>query len=99
MSKLVILVEIATKPGAAPAFDGIIVANASASRGEPGCRRFDVCSDPAAPDRVTLYEIYDDEAAFEAHMRTPHYLEFAAAAKPLIDSIAVRRLRLRDPAA
>jgi len=98
VSKLVILVEIATKPGAAEAFAGLIGANARASRTEPGCRQFDVCTDPSAPDRVTLYEIYDDDAAFEAHLRAPHYLEFAAAAKPLIETITVRRLRLADPA-
>ena len=96
MSKLVILVEVTTKPGAQPAFAAAIGANARASNTEPGCRRFDVCTDPAAPERVTLYEIYDDEAAFDAHMRTPHYLEFATASKPLIETIAVRRLRLSD---
>jgi quinol monooxygenase YgiN len=96
MSKLVILVEIVTKPGAEAAFAAAIGANAVASNREPGCRRFDVCTDPASPGKVTLYEIYDDEAAFEAHMRTPHYLEFAAASKPLVETIAVRRLRLRE---
>ena len=99
MSKLVVLVEIATKPGAQQAFASAIGANARASVNEPGCRRFDVCTDPQASDRVTLYEIYDDEAAFDAHMRTPHYLEFAAASKALVETIAVRRLRLSEPAA
>ena len=94
MSRLVIAVDIVTKPGAAAAFSAVILTNARASRTEPGCRQFDVCTDPAAPDKVFLYEIYDDEAAFDAHMRAPHYLEFAAAAKPLNDTIAVRRLLL-----
>lgn len=98
MSKLVILVDIVTMPGMEQAFESAILANARASRTEPGCRQFDVCSDPAASNRVALYEIYDDEASFEAHMRTPHYLEFAAAAKTLIETITVRRLRLTDPA-
>jgi hypothetical protein len=30
-------------------------------------------------------------------MHTPHYLAFAAASRPLIETIAVRRLRLSDP--
>lgn len=96
MNKLVILVEIVTKAGGEQIFAGLIGANARASRHEPGCRRFDVCTDPAAADRVTLYEIYDDDAAFEAHTRTPHYLEFATSAKPWIETIAVRRLRLSE---
>jgi (4S)-4-hydroxy-5-phosphonooxypentane-2,3-dione isomerase len=94
VSKLVIAVDIVTRPGAAEAFAALIGTNAAASRTEPGCRQFDVCTDPAATDKVFLYEIYDDDAAFDAHLHTPHYLEFAAAAKPLIDSIAIRRLRL-----
>jgi quinol monooxygenase YgiN len=97
VSKLVILVEIVTKSGMASAFAAAIGANARASNTEPGCRRFDVCTDPAAPDKVTLYEVYDDDAAFDAHMHTPHYLAFAAASRPLIETIAVRRLRLSDP--
>ena len=93
MSSLVIVVDIETRPGAAEAFARLIAVNAAASRTEPGCRQFDVCLDPAAPSRVFLYEIYDDDAAFEAHMQAPHYLEFAAAAKPLLESLTVRRLR------
>jgi quinol monooxygenase YgiN len=94
MSKLVVLVEIALKAGGAAAFAPLIGANAAATLTEPGCRQFDVCTDPGSADRFVLYEIYDDEAAFQAHMRTPHYLEFAASAKPLIDTISVRRLWL-----
>jgi quinol monooxygenase YgiN len=94
MSALVVLVEIALNDGAAEAFAPLIRANAAASLTEPGCRRFDVCTDPAESGRVVLYEIYDDEAAFQAHMRTPHYLDFAVSAKPLIASLGVRRLQL-----
>ena len=45
---------------------------------EPGCRRFDVCTDPDAPQRVFLYEIYDDRAAFEAHLESDHFKAFDA---------------------
>jgi quinol monooxygenase YgiN len=38
---------------------------------EPGCSRFDVLVDPKVPTKFTLYEIYDDEAAFDAHRKIP----------------------------
>jgi (4S)-4-hydroxy-5-phosphonooxypentane-2,3-dione isomerase len=43
---------------------------------EKGCRRFDICVDAQAPCRVFLYEIYNDRAAFKAHLRTDHFWEF-----------------------
>jgi quinol monooxygenase YgiN len=43
---------------------------------EPGCRQFDVCTDPARPDDVFLYELYDDETAFKAHLESAHFKQF-----------------------
>ena len=61
---------------------------------EPGCRRFDVCLDPRAPDRCFLYEIYDDEAAFQAHCRADHFKSFDTASAHLVAGKEVRLLRL-----
>ena len=43
---------------------------------EADCRRFDVCVDPADPQRVFLYEIYTDKSAFDAHLQTWHFRSF-----------------------
>ncbi|HZQ98882.1 MAG TPA: putative quinol monooxygenase, partial [Chloroflexota bacterium] len=40
---------------------------------EPGCRRFDVIQDDADPNRIYFYEVYDDDAAFQAHTQAPHF--------------------------
>ena len=37
------------------------------SRDEPGCRFYQPCRDPENPDAFLIFEIYDDQAAFEAH--------------------------------
>ncbi len=47
-------------------------------RDEPGCRQFDALTIDDAPEAVVLYEVYDDKAAFEAHLATPHYATFAS---------------------
>ena len=50
-------------------FMTLMLGNARRSRtDEPGCRQFDVCIDDARADEVFLYEIYDDRAAFDAHL-------------------------------
>lgn len=45
----------------------------SCVEGEPGCRQFDVATDPANPARVFIYEVYDDDAAVTAHQATEHF--------------------------
>ena len=59
---------------------------------EPGCYQFDVTLDREQPNRVVLYEVYADEAAFDAHVQTPHLAAFRAGIEGLIVSRQVRRL-------
>jgi (4S)-4-hydroxy-5-phosphonooxypentane-2,3-dione isomerase len=60
--------------------------NAREARREPGCRHFDVLVDPNDRTHVMLYEIYDDDKAFEAHQQTPHFKKYLAEAVPLLAS-------------
>ncbi|MGA7267869.1 MAG: putative quinol monooxygenase [Aestuariivirga sp.] len=77
MSGFVITVDFRLKPGAMAAFRRLIDANAIAScHEEPGCRRFDVLAPQDEPDRVFLYEIYEDKPAFDAHLKTAHFAQF-----------------------
>ena len=93
--RLVILVEFLLHEQGVDEFRKLIDANAAASvRDEPGCRQFDVAIPEDDPRRVVLYEIYDD-AAFDAHRRTPHFLEFNEKSAPLVAEKTARRLRLR----
>ncbi|WP_417207273.1 putative quinol monooxygenase [Antarctobacter sp.] len=79
------------KPETASAFLDLIRQNARASvRDEPGCHQFDVCTDPDSPGEVFLYELYDDRAAFAAHMTTAHFISFEAASAPFVVAKAVR---------
>ena len=88
-----LVVEFLIKPEHVAAFGEAIVDNARASREtEPGCRQFDVCIDPAS-GTIFLYEIYDDRAAFEAHMRTAHFIAFDAATR---DWVARKDVRIYE---
>lgn len=65
----------------ANAFRARVAEQAASSLTEPGCSVFDVWSDDATPGTFFLYEIYDDRAAFDAHLKTAHFLAFDAEVK------------------
>ena len=45
---------------------------------EVDCLQFDVCVASDAPDRVFLYEVYRDPAAFQTHLDSAHFKDFDA---------------------
>ena len=57
---------------------------------EDGCHQFDVCTDPARPTEVFLYELYTDAAAFDAHLASAHFKAFDALVAPMIAAKDVR---------
>ena len=82
----VLVVDIRIKPGNEEAFMSRLTENARNARKEPGCRQFDVLVDPKDRTKVMLYEVYDNEAAFEVHQQTPHFKKYVADAVPLLAS-------------
>lgn len=64
---------------------------------EHGCRQFDVCFDPKDDARVFLYEIYDNEAAFQEHLKSERFQEFDATVKDWTASKSVGAWRRAGP--
>jgi (4S)-4-hydroxy-5-phosphonooxypentane-2,3-dione isomerase len=90
-----IVVTFKLKPGSAAAFNPVMLENAEASvRDEPGCHQFQVLHDEADPDTIVLYEVYDDDAAFEAHKQTPHFEKFGQEGMPMVEEADIQRLTL-----
>ena len=95
MNPYAIIVDFELKPGAQPAFRRLVDENARASMlNERGCRRFDVLEPRDATDRVLLYEIYEDEAAFADHLNSLHYESFDRESAPLVNQKSVTRCDL-----
>ena len=89
----VVTVLFEAKPEHAGAFRAAMLANAKVSREtEPGCRQFDVCVE-ADTGRTFLYELYDDRAAFEAHLAAAHFKAFDDAIR---DWIARKDVQIYD---
>ena len=91
----VVVVEFHLKEGARAQFRHLIDANADASvRSESGCLQFDVLEPEGDGDRVLLYEVYSDKAAFDAHRQTEHFRTFASQSEVLCLEKSVTRCRL-----
>ena len=91
----VITVEFTIYPQHLVAFMPLMLENARISREtEAGCRRFDVCRDPAQQERVFLYELYDDRAAFDAHLAAAYFKVFDGAVKTMVASKLVHAYEL-----
>jgi (4S)-4-hydroxy-5-phosphonooxypentane-2,3-dione isomerase len=89
------MVEFRLQAGTSERFRRLIVENARASvRDEPGCRQFDVVIPQGDADRVLLYEVYDDAAAFDAHKRTPHFAAFDRDSVPFVAAKVVTLAKL-----
>ncbi len=80
---LVVLAEFKVKPGRMDEFLPLLEQHARNSRtNEPGCLQFDVVRDGEDPDRAFVYEVYADEAAFEAHKAAPYLAAYRERADP-----------------
>ena len=76
----VVTVTFEIKPGHEAEFLARVTRQAEDSLArEPACLQFDVCRSETRADSVFLYEIYRDEAAFQAHIESDHFKDFDAA--------------------
>lgn len=58
---------------------------------EPGVHLMYSMQEKAHPERITILEIYADRAAYERHVRTPHFQKYKQETLPM-----VKRLELSD---
>ena len=93
-----ILVEFDLKPGTSKAFMPLMLENARRSLAdEPGCITFDVLTRAEDAERVVLYEIYRDKAAFSEHLKAPHFLSFDSGIRNYVAAKRVTELVIESP--
>lgn len=71
-------VDLDIVPAELEKYKEAIKENAAATVKEPGCRQFDVLVLAGNPNHIFLYEVYDNEAAFQAHRASDHFKKYAA---------------------
>src|SRR5262249_31484072 len=85
MTQFVVTVNFSIKPDHRAEFRKAMLANAADSLAlEPGCRMFEVC-EAADGAQIFLYELYDDRAAFDAHLATEHFQRFDRLVLPWVE--------------
>ena len=73
---IVVCVHVHVQPEHRESFIEATLENAARTIYEPGNLRFDVLQQADDPDRFVLYEVYRDQAAFDAHCQAPHFIQW-----------------------
>jgi (4S)-4-hydroxy-5-phosphonooxypentane-2,3-dione isomerase len=81
---LVNVVEYDIVPGQIDAYIAALKENATASVQEPGCREINILLSQKDPNHVLIFEVYDDNAAAQAHRETDHFKKYAATIKDMV---------------
>ena len=81
---LIVHVQVQVKPECVEAFRVASMANASASKKEPGIARFDVVQQADDPTRFVLVEVYRTADAPARHKETAHYAAWRDAVAPMM---------------
>ena len=78
-----VFVTINIKDGFADEFQKASFGDSQGSvKDEPGCFRFDILKNAEVPNQFHLYEVYEDEQAFQYHQTTPHYKKWRQTVQP-----------------
>ena len=97
---LAMWVKVRVKPQLRERFlEAIEVDALGSERAEPGCLRFNVLQDERDENVYYFYEVYEDQAALEAHRTMPHYAVWRAAADTLDGPAEVTRCKMVVPVA
>ncbi len=72
-----LLVQVEVRPDLLDEFERAIVENAQQSVvRDPGCLRFEVSRVVGEPTHWVFYEVYTDEAAWQRHRLSDHFLAY-----------------------
>ena len=59
----------------------------TAVRVEPGVLALQAVYDKAHPTMVTVFEVYASEDAYQAHLKTPHFLKYKSETMKMVKSL------------
>jgi quinol monooxygenase YgiN len=77
-NSLVVTASWKAKPLESEAVAEILRRFAPQARADPGVKAFLVHQSKEEPSEFFFYEVFEDQQAFEAHQKTPHFKELIA---------------------
>jgi quinol monooxygenase YgiN len=94
---MVRIAELEVEPRHLQAYLAILKKEAAASvRLEPGVVCIFPMAEQAVPTRIRLLEIYASREAYEAHLQSPHFLEYKASTLPMVKSLRLVEMSALD---
>jgi quinol monooxygenase YgiN len=82
------IAEIEVVPGQLAAYRTLLAEEQEASvRLEPGVLMLHSAAIAAEPTQIRLLEVYADQAAYEAHIRSPHFVKYKTLTERMIKSL------------
>jgi quinol monooxygenase YgiN len=84
------LVELVVVPSELPKFLELAKDNAAFAIHENGVREFNITQLATNPNHVVFYEVYDNEAALNAHRSSDHFKKYQAATANMVADRNVR---------
>lgn len=87
---LVRIAELEIDSAHLPAYKALLAEEIAASvRTEPGVLALNAVALRDRPNQIRLMEVYADQAAYEAHLRSPHFLTYKAAVATMVRSLTL----------
>lgn len=94
---IVRMAELEIDPNRIDSYKALLAEEIEASvRIEPGVLFLHAVSEKGAPEKVRVIECYANQAAYEVHLTTPHFLKYKAQTANMVRSL---RLIETDPIA
>jgi quinol monooxygenase YgiN len=84
------LVELVVVPSDLAKFLELAKDNAAAAVKDPGVREFNITQMASNPNHIVFYEVYDNEAALNAHRATDHFKKYQAATAGMVADRDIR---------
>lgn len=91
-NKIVRIAELEIDPDQLDDYRALLMEEIEASvEKEPGVLMLHAVAEKERPEQIRILEVYADRAAYEAHLKTPHFLKYKDGTAGM-----VRALRLID---
>ena len=82
---IVRIADIGVDPAQREAFISAVKEEMDESiRVEPGVLALYAVAEKDSPSRLRFFEVYADEAAYDAHLQSPHFRKYRATTEPMI---------------
>ena len=88
--KMIRIAELEIDPARLAAYRPLLTEEIETSmKNEPGVLMLHAVAERSRPEHIRILEIYANQDAYEAHLRTPHFLKYKTETSGLVRSLTL----------